>query len=324
MVTSISYVGFPHIFEEVAAQCDFNTQCKLRLLCSATKEYIDRTHCWLFTAYLRLLGPVDDTGPNTIPQQATVWLCYRDDYPTMPAMYIPERSDDGRKRHEQELQHSLKIISRYPTYQVSLDFELLLWETTFQRCADYEHYARPLQLLETASRVRLLHCHAGYTDSLKRLRQPAESTCPMIPPRVKTLIISLDEDLCLCQSRISHSAETLYLSLFRNLIECEWGDDDVSSVCSLSLDLFKPCVQHLYFEACYTLDVSDYLKAISSKPRHPNLTVTVVPSYTSSDQESRKKTDRKFQKAAKEWPAVLGLPVTLGKYDEVWPAVWKY
>lgn len=45
MVAALDYDFFPHIFSEIIGQCDFETQNKLRLLCSSMKRDIDQVQC---------------------------------------------------------------------------------------------------------------------------------------------------------------------------------------------------------------------------------------------------------------------------------------
>lgn len=322
MDAAIPYAGFPHIFAEIATQCDFNTQCKLRLLCSSTKDEIDRLQCRRCIAMIDFPGDETDGGPPSIPVHATVYLRRRRFSP-IPAMFVAHLPATLAERDAQATKLGLELAARSPPRRVSTTYEVLLWDRAFAEFPEYTDSAHlsPFQLLKTAFHLRLHHGHIDYLESLERLGPVPEVSCPTVPPPIEELHVSLYMvPRCWCDCSIRHSAELLSLYFER---EVNYDEDEYSPLCGLTLDLFKPCVKRLFVETVCTEDAVEYLEAISTKSRHPELTVTIV----FLDLPYQRKSDRKHpefpSELAKKLERLIGVPVTLDWRQEVWPSLWS-
>lgn len=319
MAKTIDARFFPHILSEVISHCDFRTQNALRLLSSSTKNEVDRIQCRDCTAIISFPDNMHDGGPISVPIAATLYMSrgrFDFHHPFMPAMWLPDQHPiDWRVRDELESKLALELATRYPPRQVNVHFEVMLWNIIFSRYEEYAASAQmsPFRVLRTASSVRMLHSHEEYLEALDHLDVALpvpEEACPVIPPSVLELHVSLWDAKCSCHSKIDHSASTLLISLNR---EVE-ADEDHSPLCGLSFDVFKSCVKHLFVQSEHYEDVDEYLQAINGKPRHSKLSVTVLGL-------DLRGSDKQCSALAREWSTMLGLSVTVTEVEEedLWP-----
>lgn len=317
---TLDYLYYPHIFSEIVAQSDFKTQNKLRLLSSSTKRDVDRHQCRNCAVYIGLWlsdGESDDEDEHESPT-LTALKTYINYFPSFPIlsvpMLMPFESGHGvvslatgagttdplageRSVMEQLFAWSCK------GNRGAIDIEALLWEQFLIANAEesatpgFPHPISCLEHIEGAASLILNHCEERSPSSWLGSEGGDDRKFPeqvTLPVSVQDLQVFFTTYPCLCRIEIHHTAQALKLA---------FPDYLRGTVCGLSVDLLKPCVQYLQLQVHQPDLATEYFKAVRCKPLHPDLRVVVISKNSRAYQEKGS--------IVSTWERLMGVQVEL-------------
>lgn len=309
----LDYLFFPHIFAEIIAQCDFETQNKLRLLSSSAKQHVDRYQCRFCIVHLgRHKRDSYFDGYYAAPHM------HVDDARRFPTLRIPMLQAfppcSGNSLREECRMVTFDFAMRCRTQRVTVCTNELIFDLHFalvsQEGCGLPH-SSALNILGTARYLTLFHKDYMYISMCRTLRLyyyslgsphdpiPFSALYPediSLPSSVKELHVCLSEDECLCQTRVDHSAEILRVTFAEGMLYR-------SVVCDFAKNLFRPCVQRLILQVDHPELATKYFATISGLPANPQLEVSV----TSWCGGFNKRRERRRTMAL--WKTILGTPV---------------
>lgn len=296
MVT-ISYAFFPHIFSEIISQCDFKTQNKLRLLCSAVKRDIDQVQCSAICFQFNPT-PVKGGPHSSHPEHVTIEMFswtdpYRD--------YVPALCPDVVKGNT-ELNIITGIQPEYVTALRNADMvgtmsDALMWDELWSsnsKLAGTSYYS-PFKLLEKATRMQLL---MGDYDAPPGATVPAEVAIPSTIQELELCADGLDQ--WMTRSVLSHNCRSLRIHVFLGRM----------AEFNFFLGLLRPCVQNLVLSSNGDDAITNYVNAIKGKELHPDLRIEVCTGY-----HPREWNEEKALKLRDKLAALVPAAVTVRQYD---------
>ncbi|EKD03018.1 hypothetical protein A1Q2_02673 [Trichosporon asahii var. asahii CBS 8904] len=361
MAAAIDYACFPHIFVEVAAQCDTHTQNKLRFLSRQAKRDVDRLqgHTTFPLVFAGVLAQCDfdfktqnklrllsSWAKREVDRHQTYRCTFSFQLPTeegeaivkfppprggsfilsVPFKFSPTWAIPVFWTAEKEAARAAgynpldckvdkAFALRYRAHRVQVDFDSFWWDhlATVMAKEGKIRYESPLRTLETATTLGLNH-YGQYDAAVFRQLDEMYPDPPdaVIPPSVEKIVVVNMGEECTCHYRLKHSCRILQFEY-----DCDVVGLDDNDVCQMSLDLLTPDIKQLILKIYRSEEASVYLKAISSKPLNPDLSISVV-AVCDDELDYPKPTVRGTQ-LLQSWSDLLKVPVTLETYPwKVW------
>lgn len=276
MVAANDYAFFPHIFSNIIGQCDFQTQNKLRFLCSSVKIEVDELHC---SKVCFLIEPMGEPGgqilhPKHTTLEVTSWN--NGGYGRVPAL-CPSRFKGGSQLDltmgiQPEYVTALRNAQTVSTWSFDLMWDDL-WSFEAQRAGTSFH--SPLKLLNKATRLDL---------TVRDLSAPVGAFIPeevAIPSTIQRLEMRQEgDDLWMARSTLLHNCRSLRFSLDEEDIACEQAAESEQEKTywrrRFFTSLLRPCVQHLVLRIANEGDATTYFVAVKGQDLHPDLRIDVL------------------------------------------------